>query len=887
MSLASGTRLGPYEIQAAIGAGGMGEIYRARDTRLGRTVAIKVLPAGVASDPERRRRFEQEARAASALNHPHICVLHDIGREGDVDYLVMEHLEGESLAARLAKGALPADRALQVGIQIADALAAAHKQGIVHRDLKPGNIVLTKTGAKLLDFGLAKLKAPGPSEGVAESSLQTEASPATEPGTVFGTLPYMAPEQLEGRDADARSDLFAFGAVLYEMLAGRRAFDGASPASVISAVMTSQPPLLSSFRVLAPPALEHVVRKCLSKDPEERWESAHDVAEELRWISQPGELAARATASPPGERTRKRILPAAFVLLAATAAAAALWASGVWNPLRRASGPPAVPLIAVLPLENLSGDPSQEYFADGLTDSLITELAQIRSLRVISRTSAMRYKGTRKPVKEVARELNGATAIVEGTVMRDAGRVAVSVQLIDTLSDAPVWSQSYDRELTDILSLRREIARSVATGIRAVMQPDDERRLSRRDQVNPNAFDAYLRAVDFRQRGATEASLRASLSAAQEAVSLDASFAEAYAELSMANASLWWYYYDHSPTRANEARAAADKALELAPQLPEAHRAKGIILYHLDLDYDRALKELSLAIEANPSDADALAWIGYVRRRQGMVDETVTYLRRALALDPQAASLSFNLGETYALLRRPDDAERVYNEALRQNPVYNRPFAYRLRWRLRLRPELAQARDVERQAEAAGLGSDPIILYHRVLLHMFAGDHEKALDLLSAPDLDTFEESFWCVPIALLQGQIHARAGQSARARQCYSAAQRVSQEKLRLDAGDSRGMSALGLALAGLGDKAGAVRAGQAAVDAMPLTRDAYRGAVRLEDLARIYAAVGDRDAAVEILEKLLTVPFDLAAPALAVDPAWAPLRGHPGFERLIASAR
>jgi Tol biopolymer transport system component len=342
MSLSHGTLLGPYEIVAAVGAGGMGEVYKARDTRLGRTVAIKVLPPGAATDPdpaagsgssraksreERRRRFEQEARAVAALNHPHICTLYDVGRDGGTDYLVMELVAGETLAARLTKGPLPSAQAIELATQMAQALARAHGEGIVHRDLKPGNVMLTESGVKLLDFGLAKLTAAG-TLAADLSSLPTEASPITGQGTIVGTLAYMAPEQLEGKDVDARTDLFAFGAVLYEMLTGRRPFEGSTQASLITAIMSADPPPLTSFEPLTPPALDRVVRKCLAKDPRARWQSATDLADELKWVSTGSGSSVNAAGVGMKATPRRRVWPwavAAGALVVGAAAVATWW----------------------------------------------------------------------------------------------------------------------------------------------------------------------------------------------------------------------------------------------------------------------------------------------------------------------------------------------------------------------------------------------------------------------------------------------------------------------------------------------------------------------------------------------------------------------------------
>src|SRR6202051_3625374 len=302
MPILSGTRLGPYEILSAIGAGGMGEVYRAKDTRLNRIVAIKVLPSHLADSAELRERFEREARTIASLNHPHICTLYDIGHQDGTDFLVMEFLEGETLAQRLVKGPLPLDRALQYAIEISDALDKAHRKGITHRDLKPGNIMLTKSGTKLLDFGLAKLKQEVDPANVQLSQLPTAKDPLTAQGIIVGTLQYMAPEQLEGKEVDARTDIFAFGAVVYEMATGKRAFEGKSQASVIGAILKDDPPLMSSLQPMTPPALDRVVKTCLAKEPDQRWQSANDLANEVKWIAEGGSQAGEAGRVPAGRR---------------------------------------------------------------------------------------------------------------------------------------------------------------------------------------------------------------------------------------------------------------------------------------------------------------------------------------------------------------------------------------------------------------------------------------------------------------------------------------------------------------------------------------------------------------------------------------------------------
>jgi serine/threonine-protein kinase len=362
MSLVAGTRLGPYEIQSAIGAGGMGEVYKARDTRLDRAVAIKVLPAEISGDPDRRARFEREARAIASLNHPHICTLHDVGEHGDATYLVMEHLAGETLAERLQKGRLPPDQALTVATEIADALKAAHRQGITHRDLKPGNVMLTKAGAKLLDFGLAKLAGHGAEPAVAQLvSEATRSAPLTAEGTIVGTLQYMAPEQVEGKPADARTDLWALGSILYEMLTGKRAFEGTSAASLIGNIMSQEPAPVSALQPVSPPGLDRLVRRCLSKSPDDRPDTAHDVADELRWIAQGSEERPARGAIPPRARHRWMLATAVAAIAGLFAGAGVIW---LWRPTAPTAAPVARSLISVAPAERLQSVPADIIYGE-------------------------------------------------------------------------------------------------------------------------------------------------------------------------------------------------------------------------------------------------------------------------------------------------------------------------------------------------------------------------------------------------------------------------------------------------------------------------------------------------------------------------------------------
>ncbi len=668
MTLTTGSRLGPYEILAPLGAGGMGEVYRASDARLGREVAVKVLPAAFTADADRLRRFEQEARAASALNHPNILAIYDVGTQQGVPYVVSELLEGETLRERLAAGALPARKGMTYAIQIAEGLAAAHEKGIVHRDLKPENLFVTGDGrVKILDFGLAKLTRPeGAGRPLPEAPTATV---GTEPGVVMGTIGYMSPEQVRGQAADHRSDIFAFGAVLYEMLTGKRAFHGVSAADTMSAILKEEPEFAPA-QSGASPAFENIVRRCLEKSPGERFQSARDLAFALRESSSGS--APVGPAAVPVPRVRSILWLAPLGLVALLAVLIAVNAGGLRERLFRGGEPGRIQSLAVLPLENLSRDPEQEYFADGMTEALITDLGKIRALRVISRTSAMRYKGTKKASPEIARELN-VDALVEGSILRVGDRVRITTQLIHAATDRPLWSERYDRDLKDVLALQSEVARSIAQEIKIALTPQEQARFAEARPVDPEAHQLYLKGLYYANKR-TPQGLQKALDYLQQCIDKDPTHAAAYAQIADAHFFLGFTGLDALPPREtmSKAKGAALKALEIDDSLSEAYASLGLVRWAYDWDWPAAEKDLKRAIELNPGYAVAHHRYALYLSSLGRFDEAMAEEKRALELDPLSLIINHAQAWPYYLSRRFDEAIEQYRKMVEMDPNFVR-----------------------------------------------------------------------------------------------------------------------------------------------------------------------------------------------------------------------
>jgi serine/threonine-protein kinase len=642
----------------------MGEVYRARDPRLGREVAVKVLPDAVARDPSALARFGREARAVAALSHPNILAIHDVGTEGPTSFAVMELLEGESLADRLARTRLPWRKAIEIGVAIADGLAAAHSKGIVHRDLKPANVFLTADGSvKILDFGIAHVEPP-PSD---SDTLQETEAGGTAPGTVAGTVGYMSPEQVRGLPTDPRSDIFSFGCVLYEMLSGRRAFARDTSAETLTAILREEPQPLSVPVEAIPDEVERIVSHSLEKSADERFQSARDLAFHLRatLASPTGARAAPVAQSARSWRRRTVIAAVLFWERRGALPSAAASAAGGGSRIRS---------VAVLPLENLSHDPEQEYFADGMTEALITDLAKIRALKVISRTSVMQYKGVKKPLTAIAREL-GVDGIIEGSVMRVGDRVRISAQLIEASTDRHLWAENYERDLRDVLALQSDVARAVAREVRVTVSPQEQRSLANVAPLDPAAHEAYLRGRFWRQKFTREGYEKA-VGFYRRAVQIDPSYALAHAAIAEANLAVGDLYL---PSRESyeQAKQAVGLALALDPSLSEAHTSLGLIRAYRELDWKAAEKEFQRAIELNPGSAGAHDWYGWFLTSVGRFDDAIASADRAVSLDPLSPELVSDLALPHILKGDYARGEELLRKALEFAPGFWVPHVFR------------------------------------------------------------------------------------------------------------------------------------------------------------------------------------------------------------------
>jgi eukaryotic-like serine/threonine-protein kinase len=646
-----GDTLGHYRILEKIGAGGMGEVYRAEDLHLGRDVAIKVLPAGTIADDRARKRFRKEAEALSKLNHPNIQTVHDFTTQDGIDFLVSEYVPGITLSEKLAGKGLALTEVLRLGQQLAEGLAAAHEQGIVHRDVKPSNLRITSDGRlKILDFGVAKL---GRDALAAETLTETQ--------SVAGTPLYMAPEQKLGEAVDARTDIYSAGLVFREMVTGKltRPREGFVLAG-------------------SPPRLQQIIEKCLEKEPENRYQSARELAVDLRRLAMPSTApSASSTQAPTWRRKAQRVIAPAAVVMAVVVVAVlmGLNVGGMQERLSQkfhgGAGRPRIESLAVLPLGNLSHDPEQEYFADGMTEAVIADLAKIKAMKVISRTSVMPYRNSKKSMREIAGELH-ADAVIEGSVMRSADRVRITVELIDGSSDQHLWGESYERDLTNVLTLQGEVAQAIAQQVRAVISPQERARLVKERPMDPEVYELYLKGRHIMRRGGLE-DVQKAIEDFQSGLAKDPKNALLYTGLADAYIHKMSDVHESPVEATAKARAAAMKALELDNSLAEAHTSLASIKLFYDWDWTGADLELKRAMELDPGYSLAYRMYGGYLTIVGRQREALPYFEQARRLDPLFERNYMAQGYSYFMAHKYDEAVEQYRKSLEIEPD---PMAY-------------------------------------------------------------------------------------------------------------------------------------------------------------------------------------------------------------------
>ena len=653
-------RLGHYRLLERIGAGGMGEVYRAHDERLERDVAIKIVLPGVSDDLPAR--LLDEARSASRLNHSNICTIYEVGEENGVAFIAMEFIAGRPLSEIIPRDGLPTEQVLRYGTQIADALAHAHQRHIVHRDLKPANVAVTPDcNAKVLDFGLATKVRAEEIDVVTRSAANLRDS---EP--LAGTLPYMAPEQLRGEPANTRCDIWALGVLLYEAACGRRPFAGHSGVELTSAILRDPPSPLPDH---VPAGLVSVMRKCMAKDPAARYQSAGEVRSALEMLaSTSGTSVARAVA-PAGAGSRKAAWTWVIVGLAALSAVVlAANLGGLRERLVRRSATPTIRSLAVLPLANLSGDASQDFFSDGMTAELIREVSKIADLRVVSQTSVMGYKGGQTPLPQIARELK-VDALLEGSVVRSGDHVRIAVGLYDGASERKLWSETFDRSLSDVLAVEDEVGHAIAVQIRLKTASSPATRTS----INPEAYDLYLKGRYSLDQG-SESDLKLALVYFRDGIQKDPQYSPLYAGLADSYARLPFYTDAHPNEAFPKAKAAAAKALQLDPNLPEAHASMAYVLNYYDWDRSGAEKEFKRALELNPNHAATHEAYGRFLASLGRLDEARAEQNRAQELDPLSLGIQANVGIIAYFGRQYDDAIQQLQKVLQLDPKFPVPY---------------------------------------------------------------------------------------------------------------------------------------------------------------------------------------------------------------------
>jgi TolB-like protein/tRNA A-37 threonylcarbamoyl transferase component Bud32/Flp pilus assembly protein TadD len=871
--------LGDYELLEEIGRGGQGVVFRARQKSLNRIVALKVISLGQWASKVHLKRFRLEAEAAAKLEHPGIVPIHEVGERDGSCYFSMKFVEGGQVDEVARREPMPIRRAVELIANVARTVHYAHEHGILHRDIKPGNILLDAKGEPhLTDFGLARL-------------VESESS-VTNTLEVLGTPSYMAPEQAVGNNAAISSvtDVYGLGGVLYQLLTGHPPFAGGTTYETIKLLLDTEPRQPRLWNPRIDRDLSTICLKCLEKDPNRRYSSALALAEDLeRWLKHEPIDARRVGLITRGGKWVRRnpsiTVMAALLLALAVPLGVIVWKSAFVRPPRTTG-------IAVLPFENLSEDKANTSFADGIQDDILTKLARVRDLKVISRTSVMEYRG-KQNVREIGEALR-VSHVLEGSVRRNGGRIRLNAQLIDTRTDHHVWAQEYDRDLNDMFAVETEVAQSIANRLEAKVSSREKAAIEERPTKDLVAYDLYVRASSLMSSwtpstslSTVEKDLISAVELLNQAVAQDPSFVRAYCRLAQAHDAFYFQGIDHTPARLALAKSAIDSAFRLKPDSGEAHLALAEHIYYESSDYERARAELAIAQRALPNDAEVLWFSTIIDRRQGRWSDVVRNLNRAVELDPRNAARLFSLAMNYSFLRDYEQAIETYNRGLVIDPN-----------NISARIQRATI-DVDRRADTRTLESeiekilveDPFqvtnsairqMRFHVALWKRDTGGAARATAALPQKDAlggtYLFSRDFWVGVVARMKGD-------TAAAQTAFTAARTDQEAQVRAQPDSPTPLAGLGIIDAGLGRKEEALREGRRAIELVPVEKNSLHRGFVLTGFALICAWIGERDLAITQLEDVVKMPGGPSYGALRLDPLWDPLRDDPRFEKIVDS--
>jgi serine/threonine protein kinase len=863
-----------YEVIEELGSGGMGNVYRAFDKKIEEEIALKLIRPEISSDKKTIERFRNELKVARKIAHRNVCKMYDLGEEEDTHYITMEYVPGQSLKGMIGMmGQLSAGQAVFIARQVCEGLDEAHRLGVVHRDLKPSNIIIDKEGnAHIMDFGIARsLKAEG----------------ITGAGKIIGTPEYMSPEQVDGKEADHRSDIYSLGVILYEMTTGRLPFEGDSPLSIALKHKTERPLDPSQYNAQIPEDLSQLILRCMNKDKEKRYQDAKGLLSELIRIEEGISTVEKIMLDrkPTSSKEMTVTIKKPWMMILVLFAVAVMIGVAILYLISRKPVPVLEKkMLVVLPFVNL-GPSEDEYFADGLTEEITSRLSALHGLGVISRTSARMYKDTDKTIKQIGEDL-GVDYVLEGSVRWDRtpdgrGRVRITPQLIRVSYETHLWSESFDRVIEDIFSVQSEIAEQVTRELDITILEPERNTLLTRPTDSLEAYDYYLKGIKCEYQGwinTNPEEFDYALELLEKAIELDSDFVQAHIRISMIHSWMYFSGLDRSEKRLENSKSAVDRALELQPDLPEAHLALGYYYYRGFRDYDRASEIFEFVQKARPNTLPTL--LGYIQRRQGKWEESLENLEKAFKLNPRVADIPFQIVLSHGFLRRYQEAEAWITRSLSIESNNNAAKFSKVQISLLARGNTKEARN--QLEELSQYRSTKFMLFNIAMLDR---NYQEALDLA-----ESFSDDSYYGPNFIFQKHFYFasvyRAKKEWSLMKTHAESALIMLEKLvKEHPDDPRFIASLSLAHAYLDRKEEAIREAKRAISLYPVSKDAVGGPGYVYNLALIYTMVGQIEDAISQLEYLLSIPAGdiISVPVLRLDPDWDPLRQHPRFKRLV----